>query len=126
MTGLFSERGDRVTGFDVDKDIVAGVNKQNADDDRVDASTIELHDTVEAFVASFVPGEPRVIVFSLPHGKTGDNVLDQLLPLLDPDDLILDGANEHWRTTEARQGRCARQGVHFLGLGVSGGYQAAR
>lgn len=34
---------------------------------------------------------PRIFVLSLPHGPTVDKVLDELLPLLTPGDLIIDG-----------------------------------
>lgn len=75
---------------------------------------------------SFETGEPRILVFSLPHGPTVDKVLDQILPLLDQHDIILDGGNEWWVQTERRIGRAAAKGIRYIGCGVSGGYQSAR
>jgi len=68
---------------------------------------------------------PRVFVFSLPHG-IADRVLKELVPLLSKGDIILDGGNEHWQNTERRQGWCFTKGIRYIGMGVSGGYQAAR
>jgi 6-phosphogluconate dehydrogenase len=68
---------------------------------------------------------PRVFVFSLPH-SVADTVLQDLVPLLSKGDVIIDAGNEHWQSTERRQGRCFTKGIHYIGMGVSGGYQAAR
>ena len=46
--------------------------------------------------------------------------------LLRKGDLILDASNEHWQNTQRRQGKLVAQGVFYVGMGVSGGYQAAR
>jgi 6-phosphogluconate dehydrogenase len=71
-------------------------------------------------------GEVFVFVFSLPHGAVGDTILDGLMPYLNKNDIILDAGNEHWENTERRQGKCATKGIRYIGMGVSGGYQAAR
>ncbi|KZO98952.1 6-phosphogluconate dehydrogenase C-terminal domain-like protein [Calocera viscosa TUFC12733] len=61
------------------------------------------------------------------HLPTIDKVLRQLLPHLDPGDVVLDGANEWCENTQRRQEWLMKEKqVHFIGLGVSGGYQAAR
>ncbi|ETN45813.1 6-phosphogluconate dehydrogenase (decarboxylating) [Cyphellophora europaea CBS 101466] len=69
---------------------------------------------------------PRVFVFSLPHGNVGDSVVDGLQRYLDIGDIIIDASNENWQNTQRRQGKLAAQGVCYIGMGVSGGYQAAR
>jgi hypothetical protein len=69
---------------------------------------------------------PKVFIFSLPHGTVGDSVLGGLLPYLSKDDIIIDAGNEHWQNTERRQGKCYTKGIRYVGMGVSGGYQAAR
>ena len=69
---------------------------------------------------------PRLVVFSLPHGSVGDKVLEGLMPKLSKGDIILDCGNEHFENTERRQNKCRGTGVHYIGCGVSGGYQAAR
>jgi len=70
--------------------------------------------------------KPRVVAFSLPHGTVGDTVLEGLLPVLEKGDIILDAANEWYENTERRQGKCVTRGIKYIGMGVSGGYQAAR
>lgn len=68
---------------------------------------------------------PKLLVFSLPHGNVGDKVLEGLMPHLTFNDIILDCGNEHYANTERRQAKCKDTGVHYLGVGVSGGCQAA-
>ena len=48
------------------------------------------------------------------------------MPKLSKGDIILDCGNEHFENTERRQHKCRGTGVHYIGCGVSGGYQAAR
>jgi 6-phosphogluconate dehydrogenase len=69
---------------------------------------------------------PKVFFFSLPHGKAGDDVVEGLHPYLNKGDFIIDCANEHWTNSQKRQGRLLNQGVYYIGMGVSGGYQSAR
>ncbi|KAL5433090.1 hypothetical protein PMIN05_008519 [Paraphaeosphaeria minitans] len=70
--------------------------------------------------------QPRLLVFSLPHGNVGDKVLEGLMPSLSKNDIILDCGNEHFENTERRQKKCIEPGIRYIGCGVSGGYQAAR
>lgn len=71
-------------------------------------------------------GSPKVFVFSLPHGTVGDSVMGGLMPYLEKGDIILDAGNEDYHNTERRQGKCVTKGIRYVGVGVSGGYQAAR
>ncbi|KAL8768929.1 MAG: hypothetical protein Q9209_004984 [Squamulea sp. 1 TL-2023] len=71
-------------------------------------------------------GSPKVFVFSLPHGTVGDSVVDGLHTYLAEGDIIIDASNENWQSTQRRQGKLIPQGVYYIGMGVSGGYQAAR
>jgi 6-phosphogluconate dehydrogenase len=68
---------------------------------------------------------PKVFVWSLPHGFVGDKVLEGLMPHLAKGDIIIDAANEHWTNTERRMGIATTKGIRYVGMGVSGGYQAA-
>ncbi|OCK76987.1 6-phosphogluconate dehydrogenase C-terminal domain-like protein, partial [Lepidopterella palustris CBS 459.81] len=69
---------------------------------------------------------PKLFVFSLPRGTVGDSVLEGLTPHLTSDNIILDCGNESFANTERRQKKCRSTGIHYLGIGVSGGHQAAR
>ena len=69
---------------------------------------------------------PRKILIMVKAGAPVDSVLDSLLPWLEPGDVVIDGGNTHYPHTHARQDRCGAKGVHFLGMGVSGGEDGAR
>jgi 6-phosphogluconate dehydrogenase len=71
-------------------------------------------------------GETKVFVFSTPHGGPADKCVDALKPHLKAGDVIIDCGNEHWANTERRQHDLDPKGVHYIGCGVSGGYQSAR
>ncbi|SPQ17584.1 4b02c1d5-4f4f-4c32-a9aa-af2ab36980b8 [Thermothielavioides terrestris] len=71
-------------------------------------------------------GGPRFFMFSIPHGAAADKSIDALEPYLEAGDLIMDASNEQWHATERRQKRLEPRGVHYIGMGVSGGYQSAR
>ena len=58
-------------------------------------------------------------------GKPVDDVIEELVPLLDPGDIILDGGNSRFPDTERRTEECAANGFRFLGIGVSGGEEGA-
>ena len=68
---------------------------------------------------------PRKIVLMITAGAPVDTVVEDLLPLLDEDDVIIDGGNSHWPDTERRHERLAPTGVRFVGMGVSGGEEGA-
>ena len=69
---------------------------------------------------------PRNIMLLVPAGPIVDKVIADLLPLLDPDDLIIDGGNSHFTDTDRREAAVSTQGFGFLGMGVSGGEEGAR
>lgn len=64
---------------------------------------------------------PRIVWLMLPAGQASDAALDALLPLLAPGDLIVDGANAHWKDDAPRAAKCGAHGVEFADAGVSGG-----
>ena len=64
---------------------------------------------------------PRIVWLMLPAGEATEAALDTLLPLLSPGDLVVDGANAHFKDDAARAVRCAEYGVEFADAGVSGG-----
>ncbi len=68
---------------------------------------------------------PRNIMLLVPAGPIVDSVIEELIPLLAPDDLIIDGGNSHFTDTERREKYLLTKGLKFLGLGVSGGEEGA-
>jgi 6-phosphogluconate dehydrogenase len=65
--------------------------------------------------------KPKVFVFSIPHGSVGDKTIGGLRPYLEKGDVILDASNEHWVNTERQRKRSGLDGIHYVGMGVSGG-----
>lgn len=70
--------------------------------------------------------QPKVIIFSIPHGSPGDECIKALRPHMTRGDIILDCSNEHYANTERRQEELKNEGIYYVGCGVSGGYQSAR
>lgn len=69
---------------------------------------------------------PRKIMLMIMAGAPVDSMLDQLLPLLDTGDIIIDGGNSYFGDTRRRYDRCKEDGIHFYGMGISGGETGAR
>jgi 6-phosphogluconate dehydrogenase len=80
--------------------------------------------TLEAFVASL--SRPRRILLMVKAGAPVDAVIEQLIPLLDADDIVIDGGNSLYTDTERRDAWLAGKGLRFVGTGVSGGEEGAR
>jgi 6-phosphogluconate dehydrogenase len=58
-------------------------------------------------------------------GAATDAVIDEFAPLLEPGDMIIDGGNAHFVDTRRREAALREQGIHFVGMGVSGGEEGA-
>ncbi|HOA72691.1 MAG TPA: NADP-dependent phosphogluconate dehydrogenase [Phycisphaerae bacterium] len=69
--------------------------------------------------------KPRKIMLMVKAGKPVDEFIDQLIPLLDKGDLIIDGGNSHFPDTIRRNKYLADKGLMFIGTGVSGGEEGA-
>lgn len=69
---------------------------------------------------------PRRIMMLVQAGKAVDAVLEELVPLLDKGDIIIDGGNSHYTDTNRRTIAMQEKGLHFMGVGVSGGEEGAR
>jgi 6-phosphogluconate dehydrogenase len=85
---------------------------------------------------SFVPAEslaefvsslrrPRAIIIMVKAGEGTDAVIDDLVPLLDDGDIVIDCGNAHFADTRRRERRLREHGLHFVGSGVSGGEEGA-
>ncbi|PBC75911.1 6-phosphogluconate dehydrogenase [Streptomyces sp. TLI_235] len=77
----------------------------------------------EAFVAAIE--RPRMIVIMVKAGDPTDTVIDELVPLLDEGDVLVDGGNAHFLDTRRRESALRERGLHFVGSGISGGEQGA-
>ena len=80
-------------------------------------------ETLEGFVNSL--STPRKIQIMVKAGGPVDAVIESLIPLLDPDDIIIDGGNTLYTDTERREKYLSEKGFRFIGAGVSGGEEGA-
>ncbi|RIK15682.1 MAG: phosphogluconate dehydrogenase (NADP(+)-dependent, decarboxylating) [Acidobacteria bacterium] len=72
-----------------------------------------------SFVAPLA--RPRRIIIMVQAGAGTDAVIDQLVPLLEAGDIVVDGGNAHYQDTRRREQRLRAEGLHFVGAGISGG-----
>lgn len=69
--------------------------------------------------------KPRRVLIMVKAGAPVDSVIDQLTPLLEPGDIVIDGGNSHFEHTRRREAALSQQDLHFVGVGVSGGEEGA-
>ncbi|WP_394938299.1 NADP-dependent phosphogluconate dehydrogenase [Psychromicrobium sp. YIM B11713] len=69
--------------------------------------------------------KPRRVLIMVKAGAPVDSVVDQLVPLLEEGDIVIDAGNSHFADTRRREAALAQQGLHFVGIGVSGGEEGA-
>jgi 6-phosphogluconate dehydrogenase len=79
--------------------------------------------TLEELVASLE--RPRRILIMVKAGPAVDAVIDGLLPLLEPGDLIMDGGNSLYSDTDRRTESVTAKGFNYMGVGISGGEEGA-
>jgi 6-phosphogluconate dehydrogenase len=91
--------------------------------ERRGTSSILATYTIEEFVASLE--RPRRILLMVKAGAPVDAVIDELSPLLEPGDILIDGGNSYFVDTERRAKTVADRGFNFVGMGVSGGEEGA-
>ena len=101
--------GHHVVGYDVAADRVAALSGEG-----VIEGAGSLADLVGALES------PRAVWIMVPAGFV-DGVLDDLVPLLDPDDVVVDGGNSFYRDDVDRAARLGPGSIHYVDVGVSGG-----
>ncbi|MEE3487559.1 MAG: decarboxylating NADP(+)-dependent phosphogluconate dehydrogenase [Bulleidia sp.] len=79
--------------------------------------------TVEEFVSSLA--RPRKIMLMVTAGKAVDSIIEELIPFLEEGDMIADCGNSYYKDTIRREKHLAEKGIHFFGIGVSGGEKGA-
>lgn len=79
---------------------------------------------LEDFVASLE--KPRKMIMMVKAGTAVDSLIEQLIPLLDENDIIIDGGNSFFKDTQRRYDFLKEKSIHFFGIGISGGEEGAR
>jgi 6-phosphogluconate dehydrogenase len=73
---------------------------------------------LSAFVNSLE--SPRILLLLVDAGAPTEQILQELTPLLQPGDVVIDGGNAHYDDTARRCRELKEKGIHFLGCGISG------
>jgi 6-phosphogluconate dehydrogenase len=100
--------GHHCVAYDRNPDVVKSLAAEGADG----ASSLE------EFVSKL--SRPRNIWIMVPAGVV-EQTLASLVPLLDPDDVVIDGGNSYYRDDITRSKELAAKGLHYLDVGTSGG-----
>jgi 6-phosphogluconate dehydrogenase len=80
--------------------------------------------SLEEFVGKL--GKPRVIWMMLTAGEVVDQMIENLLPLLEKGDILIDGGNSNYHDTLRRYEQIKALGINFVDVGTSGGIDGAR
>lgn len=107
---------------------VAGFNRNRA----VTEAVVQEHPhsnfhpffTLEEFISALK--RPRRVMLMIQAGAPVDAVIEQLLPLLEDGDMVLDGGNSFFEDTRRRSAQLAERNIQYFGVGISGGEEGAR
>jgi 6-phosphogluconate dehydrogenase len=114
-----ADHGFSVIGFDL--------KQERADklESAATEGTIVKGTTDMAFVVNNLK-KPRKLLMLVPAGKPVDDVIETWLPHLEEGDILIDGGNSYYKDTQRRVAYLQPKGIHFFGMGVSGGEAGAR
>ena len=113
-----ADHGFKVGGYNRSASVTDQVMKEHPHQ-----NLIPFHDLGQ-LIASL--SRPRKVMLMIQAGKPVDAVIEQLIPLLGQGDIILDGGNSFYEDTRRRAKMLEEQGIHYLGVGISGGEEGAR
>lgn len=114
-----ADHGFSVVGLDKDDQKALTLEKE-----ATAGTTVKGVTNAKDFVACLK--KPRSIMMLVPAGKPVDSVIEEFLPLLNKGDILIDGGNSHYTDTNKRIRYLEEKGIHFMGMGVSGGEKGAR
>jgi len=113
-----ADHGFPVAGYDKDAAKVAALRQESA------GKNVRSADDIQDFLARL--RAPRAVMMLVPAGPPVDAVIADLLPHLAAGDIVIDAGNSYFKDTIVRGRNLAKNGVQFLGVGVSGGEEGAR
>jgi 6-phosphogluconate dehydrogenase len=113
-----ADHGYAVAGHDKDAGKVDSLNSEAGE--RQAKGFLDVKEFVQSLTT------PRAIMMLVPAGNIVDAVIEELTPLLEKGDILIDGGNSHFTDTNRRVDELEAKGLHFFGMGVSGGEEGAR
>lgn len=114
-----ADNGYAVAGLDLDQEKAASLQAEAQEGHQIYA-TVQAEDFVKSLE------QPRAIMLLVPAGAPVDGAIQSLLPFLDQGDIIIDGGNTYFTDTDRRYKELSSKGIHFFGMGISGGESGAR
>lgn len=113
-----ADHGFTVAAYNRSREVTDQVIKEHPHENMIPFYTLEeLTQSLE---------RPRKVMLMIQAGNAVDAVIDQLIPLLEKGDIILDGGNSYFEDTRRRFTKLEEIGLHYFGVGVSGGEEGAR
>ncbi len=113
-----ADNGFAVTGYDKSEKMLQFFEEEGKDHHL--KGFADINDFVNSLQS------PRTIILLVPAGAIVDSVILELQPLLDKGDIIIDSGNSHFTDTSRRAIELKEKGIHFFGMGISGGEEGAR
>lgn len=114
-----ADHGFSVIGFDTNPTKTKAFESAATKD-----TTVKGVNTLKEMIAHLKT--PRKLMMLVPAGSPVDSVINDLKPLLENGDIIIDGGNSHYTDTLRRIHELKNIGFHFMGIGISGGEEGAR
>ncbi len=109
------DRGVEVIATNRSKDKVEDIIKEGV------KGVFSLKELVDAF------GKDRKVIWLMvPSGDPVDAMIDELVPMLKENDILIDGGNSYYKDTTRRYEKLKPMGIHFVDIGTSGGISGAR
>jgi len=113
MVERLLERQHEIVVFDKDEQVMQQIAWKGAQKAQSQWNLVEL-----------LHERPRVIWLMVPH-QAVDSVLEDIIPLLHDNDVVIDGGNSFYKDSQRRAADLAKRSIHFLDAGISGGPQGA-
>lgn len=113
-----ADNGYNVTGYDKSAEMVQILEDEGS------KYHLKAFNEILPFVQSI--RTPRTIMMLVPAGPIVDSVIEELKPMLQEGDIIIDSGNSHFTDTARRAKDLSERGLHFFGMGISGGEEGAR
>ena len=114
-----ADNGFAVIGYDTNAEKTSALESSATKD-----TTVKGVNTLAEMISKLKT--PRKLMMLVPAGNPVDSVINDLRPLLQKGDIIIDGGNSHYTDTLRRINELKDVGFHFMGIGISGGEEGAR
>lgn len=113
-----ADHGFKVAAYNRSRDLTEKVVREHPHQNML--PFYDLHDFLQSLK------KPRKVMLMIKAGSPVDAMIEQLLPLLDEGDILMDGGNSFFEETRRRFSLLKEKNIHYFGVGVSGGEKGAR